>query len=75
MYYNPEGLFSICFLACVAWWFWLGHKVIKAGDGRETARRLGRVPLSYVSGKTAMLHRLYFSVQGICQQNSKTLKH
>ena len=43
MYYNPEGLFSICFLACIAWWFWLGHKVIKAGDDRETARRLGRV--------------------------------
>ena len=32
-------------IACVAWRFWLGRQVIKAGEGRETARRLGREQL------------------------------
>ena len=36
---------------CVAWWFWLGAKVIKVGEGRETARRLWRARLRRSFGR------------------------
>lgn len=56
-----------------------GHKVIKADDGRETARRLEREqqevlffaasPLSGASDKTAMIRRLGTGLKRY--QNSK----
>ena len=55
--YNP--------LACVAWRFWLGAlSNIKAGEGRETARRLGRKPtVGRANHNDVMTLLLYFIKQ------------